>query len=170
MFRFGRAIGKFGFKISSDKAPRVLVEPSKKYWVGGWLVGCALGVFSMIIVGGYTRLTHSGLSIVDWSPYTKTYPKTDESWEVEFDKYKNSVEYQTVNRRMNVEQFKKIYTVEYVHRKLGVYLGYLFMFPFAFFTIKKWIKPALRNRLLFLFGLGGLQGVIGYWMVKSGIK
>lgn len=170
MFAFGRTIGRFGFRMGKSVGRTELVEPSKKYWVGGWLVGCALGVFSMIIVGGYTRLTHSGLSIVDWSPYTKTYPRTDEAWEVEFDKYKNSVEYQTVNKRMNVDQFKRIYTVEYAHRKLGVYLGYFFMFPFAFFTWRKWLKPGLRNRLLLLFGLGGLQGGIGYWMVKSGIK
>lgn len=71
---------------------------------------------------------------------------------------------------MNVEQFKRIYTVEYVHRKLGVYLGYVFIFPFLFLTWKGWVKPKLRNRLLVLFGLGGLQGAIGYWMVKSGIK
>ena len=77
MYRFTKAIGKFGFRMSKDSVKPILVEPSRKYWVGGWLVGCALGVFSMIIVGGYTRLTHSGLSIVDWSPYTKTYPKTD---------------------------------------------------------------------------------------------
>ena len=168
MLRY-KFIPRYAFKTSV--APlESLVEPSKKRWIGGWLIACAVGTFSMILVGGYTRLTHSGLSIVDWSPYTKTYPRTPEAWNVEFDKYKNSVEYQTVNRRMDVEQFKTIYTVEYAHRKIGVYLGYLFFFPFLGFTLKGYIKPRLRNRLLMLLGLGALQGGIGYWMVKSGIK
>lgn len=82
MFRFTRFIGKFGFKFSKEEGQPLLVEHSKRKWVGGWLVGCALGVFSMIIVGGYTRLTHSGLSIVDWSPYTKVYPRTNEAWDI----------------------------------------------------------------------------------------
>lgn len=70
---------------------------------------------------------------------------------------------------MGVEEFKKIYTVEYVHRKIGVYLGYFFMFPFALFAVKGYIKPRMTKRLLMLLGLGGLQGGIGYWMVRSGV-
>lgn len=147
-----------------------LVDPSKRKVVGGWLLLSALGVFSMVIVGGYTRLTHSGLSIVDWSPYTKKYPRGPAEWDVEFDKYKGSVEYKTVNNRMSVDDFKKIYTVEYVHRKLGVYLGYVFAFPFTFFAARGYIKPKLTKRLLMLLGLGGLQGGIGYWMVSSGVN
>lgn len=82
MFRLA-SLSKYTFK-SSQVALEQLVEPSKRKYVGGWLVACAVGVFSMIFVGGYTRLTHSGLSIVDWSPYTKVYPRTPEAWSSEF--------------------------------------------------------------------------------------
>lgn len=123
----------------------------------------------MVVVGGYTRLTHSGLSIVDWSPYTKKYPSKPEEWDVEFDKYKNSVEYKTVNNRMSVEQFKRIYTVEYVHRKIGVYLGYTFALPLAYFLYRGYLKPPMVRRTGALLLLGGLQGAIGYWMVRSGV-
>lgn len=170
MFRKLAWLGFQGFKTSKPHLKvEHLVEPSKRRLVGGWLLLSALGVFSMVVVGGYTRLTHSGLSIVDWSPYTKKYPKTVEQWNVEFDKYKDSVEYKTVNNRMTVEQFKRIYTVEYVHRKIGVYLGYFFGIPLAFFAWRGYIKPPMLKRLGLLLGLGGLQGMIGIWMVRSGI-
>jgi cytochrome c oxidase assembly protein subunit 15 len=163
---------KQGFRFRSSKpTPSIseLVEPSKRRLVGSWLLLSAAGVFAMVVVGGYTRLTHSGLSIVDWSPYTKKYPRSLQEWDVEFEKYKHSVEYKTVNNRMGVDEFKRIYTVEYVHRKIGVYLGYVFAFPFAAFAFKGWIKPRLAKRLLMLLGLGALQGGIGFWMVRSGV-
>ena len=130
----------------------------------------AAGVLSMIIIGGYTRLTHSGLSMADWSPYTKSYPGNEEEWNKEFDKYKETIEFKTVNKNIDLEGFKPIYFVEYFHRKVGIYLGYFFMAPFAFFTAKKIILPKMRNRLLALLALGGTQGLIGWWMVKSGLK
>lgn len=158
-----------GFRTA--KVPiEALVEPSKRKLIGGWLLLTAFGVFSMVVVGGYTRLTHSGLSIVDWSPYTKKYPRSAADWEVEFGKYKNSVEYQTVNNRMSVDEFKSIYTVEYVHRKIGVYLGYAFGLPLCYFIIRGYLKPPMMKRLGTLLLLGGLQGAIGYWMVRSGVN
>ena len=146
------------------------MEPRKQKMVGGWLFLCAAGVLGMIVLGGYTRLTHSGLSMADWSPYTKKYPRTDEEWNVEFDKYKKCIEYQTVNRDMSLEKFKPIYWVEFFHRQMGMALGYLFMIPFCAFWAKGYLMPKMRNRMLGLLGLGGLQGGIGWWMVKSGLK
>lgn len=89
---------------------------------------------------------------------------------MEFGKYKDSVEYKVVNNRMTVEQFKKIYTVEYVHRKIGVYLGYTFGLPFGYFVYRGYLKPPMIKRMGALLLLGGFQGAIGYWMVKSGVN
>lgn len=130
----------------------------------------AAGVLGMIVLGGYTRLTHSGLSMADWSPYTKRYPRNDEEWEVEFEKYRKTIEFQTVNKNITLDGFKPIYWVEFFHRQMGMILGYWFAIPFAVFQFKGYLQPKLRNRLIGLLGLGGLQGAIGWWMVKSGLK
>lgn len=87
------------------------VKEGKQGLVGAWLFLAAAGVLGMIVLGGYTRLTHSGLSMADWKPYTKKYPSNDEEWNVEFDKYKKCVEYQTVNKEISLEGFKPIYKV-----------------------------------------------------------
>jgi cytochrome c oxidase assembly protein subunit 15 len=146
------------------------VRPGKERLVGGWLFLSAAGVLGMIVLGGYTRLTHSGLSMADWSPYTKRFPRNAEEWEVEFDKYRKTIEYQTVNKDIDLEKFKPIYWVEFFHRQMGMVLGYWFIIPFAIFQYKGYLQPKMRNRMLALLGLGGLQGGIGWWMVKSGLK
>jgi cytochrome c oxidase assembly protein subunit 15 len=108
--------------------------------------------------------------MADWKPYTKKYPRNDEEWNVEFDKYKECIEYKTVNKHITLEGFKPIYRVEFLHRQMGMLLGYFFMFPLAYFTARGYFTPLLRNRLFGLLGLGALQGGIGWWMVKSGLK
>jgi cytochrome c oxidase assembly protein subunit 15 len=147
-----------------------LVKTGKERLVGGWLFLSAAGVLGMIVLGGYTRLTHSGLSMADWSPYTQRYPRNADEWEVEFEKYKKTIEFQTVNRDIDLEKFKPIYWVEFFHRQMGMVLGYWFIIPFAIFQYKGFFMPKMRNRMLALLGLGGLQGAIGWWMVKSGLK
>ena len=135
-----------------------------------WLYAVAGLVFLMVMVGGATRLTDSGLSIVEWRPVTGTLPPLDEAgWLAEFDKYKTSSEYQLVNKGMTLGAFKRIYWWEWGHRFLGRAIGVVFLLPFLFFLWRGWVEPKLKPRLWLIFGLGGLQGAIGWWMVASGL-
>ncbi len=136
-----------------------------------WLtIGCLL-VTTMVIVGGITRLTHSGLSMVTWKPVTGFIPPLNEiEWQTEFTKYKTSPEYLKKNYNFSLEEFKDIFFWEYLHRLIGRVLGIVFFFPFLYFLIKKKIETKkLRNNLLVIFFLGGLQGFVGWYMVKSGL-
>lgn len=136
-----------------------------------WLVIVAAFVCAMILVGGATRLTDSGLSITEWRPVTGAIPPmTQEGWEAELEKYRQIPEYQVQNRGMSMEEFQFIYWWEWGHRQLGRTLGLVFAVPFAFFLWKGRIAPRLRPRIWVLFGLGGLQGAIGWWMVSSGLS
>ena len=135
-----------------------------------WLYAVAGLVFLMVMVGGATRLTDSGLSIVEWRPVTGTLPPLDEAgWLAEFAKYKTSSEYQLVNKGMTLGAFKRIYWWEWGHRFLGRAIGVAFLLPFLFFLWRGWVEPKLKPRLWLIFGLGGLQGAIGWWMVASGL-
>jgi len=145
------------------------METSSKR-IAYWLFTVAVVVFFMIAIGGLTRLTQSGLSMVEWKPIMGTLPPlSDADWQEMFEKYQQSPEYKKINKGMNLEDFKGIFWFEYGHRVLGRFIGLIFAVPFAFFVITKQIKRALIPRLLFLFVLGGLQGLIGWWMVKSGL-
>jgi len=136
-----------------------------------WLVVVAAFVCAMILVGGATRLTDSGLSIVEWRPVTGAIPPlTQEGWEAELEKYRQIPEYQLQNRGMSMEEFQFIYWWEWGHRQLGRTLGLVFALPFAFFLWTGRIAPRLRPRMWALFALGGLQGAIGWWMVSSGLS
>lgn len=108
---FFRSSNQLFVKSPSFKYATHFVKEGKEKLVGGWLFLAATGVLGMIVLGGYTRLTHSGLSMADWKPYTKKYPSTDEEWNVQFEKYKKCVQYQTVNRNITLEGFKPIYRV-----------------------------------------------------------
>ena len=133
------------------------------------LVGCAL-VASTVIVGGVTRLTGSGLSMVDWEPVRGVVPPLSaEGWEREFAAYRDSPEYRLVNRGMSLSEFKRIFWFEYTHRLLGRVIGLVFIVPFAVFLWRRIIPPALVPRLLLIFALGGAQGLLGWWMVQSGL-
>ncbi|WP_324749590.1 COX15/CtaA family protein [Sphingomonas sp. LY54] len=135
-----------------------------------WLLVVAALVFLMIVVGGITRLTESGLSITRWEPVSGTLPPLNaEQWQEEFDAYKASPQYQKINRGMTLAEFKDIFFWEYVHRLLGRVIGLAFAIPFVWFAWKKAIPRGYGWRLGALFALGGLQGFIGWWMVASGL-
>jgi cytochrome c oxidase assembly protein subunit 15 len=135
-----------------------------------WLSVIAALLVLMVMVGGTTRLTDSGLSIVEWRPVTGVVPPLSESaWAAEFERYKTSSEYELVNKGMSLEEFKRIYWWEWVHRLLGRLIGAAFLIPLIFFQFRGWIEPRLKPRLWFIFGLGALQGAIGWWMVASGL-
>lgn len=138
-----------------------------------WLMSVAVLVFAMVVVGGITRLTESGLSITEWKPITGTLPPLSEaSWVSEFEKYKQIPEYTQINgpAGMTLAEFKFIYFWEWVHRLLGRVVGLAFALPLAWFWIKKAIPAGYKPRLLALLALGGLQGTIGWWMVSSGLS
>ncbi|KAA0063072.1 cytochrome c oxidase assembly protein COX15 [Cucumis melo var. makuwa] len=148
----------------------VTAGPRAQKMVGIWLFGSAAWVFSMVVLGGVTRLTRSGLSMTDWKFTGKLPPLTDEEWLQEFEKYKQSPEYKRVNKGMSIEDFKFIYWMEYAHRMWGRALGIMFALPFSYFLRKGYITLRLGLRLSTLFALGAGQGLIGWWMVKSGLE
>jgi heme a synthase len=136
-----------------------------------WLLAVAALVFAMVIVGGATRLTESGLSIVEWKPVTGTLPPLSESaWQAEFEKYQAIPQYKMLNRGMTLDGFKTIYWWEWTHRVLGRVIGAIFLVPLLWFLWRGWIEPGLRGRLWIIFGLGALQGAVGWWMVASGLS
>ncbi|MDH5380060.1 MAG: COX15/CtaA family protein [Cyclobacteriaceae bacterium] len=147
-----------------------MLEKYKKiifYWLA---TGAAL-VLLMVVIGGITRLTHSGLSMVDWKPISGIIPPLNEvQWQQEFKNYQQYPEYQKVNQHFTLEDFKSIFWWEYIHRALGRIIGMVFIFPFLFFIYKKAFDKKWLKHLLILLAMGGLQGFIGWFMVKSGLK
>jgi cytochrome c oxidase assembly protein subunit 15 len=127
-------------------------------------------IFAMVILGGVTRLTGSGLSMVEWDPlFGVVPPLSQEAWEADFAKYRQSPEYQKINVGMDLEGFKSIYWFEYSHRLLGRSIGTVFLLPFLYFLWRRKLTARLVPRLAAAFVLGGLQGVLGWYMVKSGL-
>ena len=138
-----------------------------------WLMCVAALVFAMVVVGGITRLTESGLSITEWKPITGALPPLNEaSWLSDFEKYKQIPEYTQINgpAGMTLAEFKFIYFWEWIHRLLGRVIGLAFALPLAWFWVKKAIPVGYKRRLLALLALGALQGTIGWWMVSSGLS
>ena len=141
-----------------------------KHQITTWLLSACLLIFLMVIIGGITRLTRSGLSMVEWHPISGIIPPISESaWQIEFGKYQKFPEYKKLNQKMTLEQFKYIFFWEYFHRLLGRLLGIFFIIPFAYFVIIKKLHPPLIKKLLLMFFLGGLQGFYGWYMVQSGL-
>ncbi|TMU57197.1 COX15/CtaA family protein [Flagellimonas algicola] len=136
------------------------------YWL---LTGCVL-IFIMVVVGGITRLTHSGLSISDYKLISGTLPPMNQQeWEEAFELYQQYPEYQKLNYHFTLEDFKSIYFWEWLHRVIGRFIGVVFIVPFLFFLVtKKLDGPTIRKSLVLLF-LGGFQGFLGWYMVKSGL-
>ncbi len=135
-----------------------------------WLIACALVIFGMILLGGVTRLTGSGLSMVEWRPLMGIIPPLSEAqWQAVFDKYRQFPEYQQINRGMSLDGFKVIFLYEYLHRVLGRVIGVLFFVPLLVFALRGMIRPGMLPRLLLLFVLGGCQGLLGWYMVQSGL-
>ncbi len=138
--------------------------------VGWWLIACAALVCAMVVVGGLTRLTGSGLSMVRWHPVAGVLPPAGEdAWRREFDAYRASPEYRLVNRGMSLARFKRIFWMEYAHRMLGRGVGIAFLAPFVAFLAMRAIPREMIPRLAGVFVLGGAQGVLGWYMVRSGL-
>ena len=138
--------------------------------IASWLLACCAMVFAMVVVGGITRLTHSGLSIVEWQPIVGTLPPLDQrEWEDTFAKYRETPEFRLRNPDMTLEGFKGIFWWEYGHRLLGRLVGVVFFVPLVWFIARRRIRGALAWRLAGIFALGGLQGALGWYMVKSGL-
>ena len=136
-----------------------------------WLLACCAMVFLMVVIGGITRLTESGLSITEWQPVTGVLPPMgDQQWQAEFDKYKAIPQYRAIHPAMTLDEFKLIFFWEYLHRLWGRLIGVVFAVPLAYFWLRGRIARRLVPRLVGLFVLGGLQGALGWYMVESGLS
>ena len=146
-----------------------LINPNHKA-IAIWLLVCCATIFGMIILGGVTRLTGSGLSMVEWAPILGILPPLNQAeWQETFLLYQQFPEYQLKNFDMSLGEFKSIFWFEYGHRLLGRSIGLIFLLPFLFFLFRGKIEKALTPKLITLFVLGGLQGLMGWYMVKSGL-
>jgi heme a synthase len=135
-----------------------------------WLYAVAAMVLAIVLVGGATRLTESGLSITEWKPVMGVAPPlSDAQWQSEFEKYQAIPQYREINNGMSLDAFKTIYRWEWTHRLIARTIGMVFLLPFLWFWWRGWIGPGLRNRLWLIFGLGAMQGAVGWWMVASGL-
>jgi cytochrome c oxidase assembly protein subunit 15 len=138
--------------------------------IARWLLACALLCFLMLVIGGLTRLTGSGLSIVEWRPVTGAVPPLDlRDWAVLFEQYRQSPQFRIENAHMTLEGFRRIFWWEYIHRLLGRVTGLVFALPLLWFWRKGQLPATLRVRLPAIFTLGAAQGVMGWLMVKSGL-
>jgi cytochrome c oxidase assembly protein subunit 15 len=139
--------------------------------VAVWLMVVAVLVLAMVILGGATRLTGSGLSITEWKPVTGAIPPLSQAdWQAAFARYQQIPQYRALNAGMSLDQFRFIYWWEWSHRLLGRLLGVAFFAPFVVFAVRRQIPRRLFLRLAALFVLGGLQGLVGWWMVASGLE
>ncbi len=135
-----------------------------------WLLLVCAMIYGMVVLGGVTRLTGSGLSMVRWNPIFGILPPLSQArWQTVFDQYRQSPEYRKINYGMDLAGFKRIYWFEYAHRLLGRSIGLVFLLPFLYFLWRRRIRRALVPRLVLMFVLGGLQGLLGWYMVKSGL-
>ncbi|MGE0736845.1 MAG: COX15/CtaA family protein [Alphaproteobacteria bacterium] len=139
--------------------------------IAAWLWAVAAMIFLMVVIGGMTRLTESGLSIVEWQPFTGWIPPLNQAdWLALFEKYKATPQFLAVNATMSLDGFKGIFWLEYIHRVWGRLIGLAFFVPFLVFLLRGWVRGRLLRRLLFIFALGGLQGAVGWFMVASGLN
>jgi len=162
----------FSKDVMSDvsKPAAVLAAPSASRSIALWLFIVTAFLVAMIVVGGATRLTDSGLSITEWKPVTGAIPPLSEAaWQAEFKKYQQIPEYRLQNRGMSLSDFKSIYRWEWGHRLLGRLIGFVVLIPMLVFAIKGQITRRLGRRLLLLLGFGAFQGALGWWMVSSGL-
>lgn len=165
---------KLNFRQSGHYAAyteQLAQSPGKhRVWVGRWLMTCSGLAASTVILGGMTRLTKSGLSMVDWHLFKEFPPSNHQAWLKEFQKYQQFPEFQLANSHMTLSEFKRIWWYEYIHRSLGRVTGLVFFIPAAFFWSKQWLIPAMKKRVVFLGALVLAQGLVGWWMVKSGLE
>jgi cytochrome c oxidase assembly protein subunit 15 len=150
--------------ISTQQAPQLRA-------VKWWLFAVAVLIAIMVLVGGVTRLTESGLSIVEWKPVTGALPPlTEAQWAQAFEGYKAIPQYRELNAGMSLAEFKTIFWWEWSHRLLGRVIGAVYLLPFLFFLWRGALNGELKRRLWMIFGLGALQGAVGWWMVASGLS
>src|SRR3979490_2896165 len=152
--------------MSAIPAPQAPYRPAVRWW----LLTIAALIALMVLVGGATRLTESGLSIVEWNPVTGTLPPlTEEQWTQAFEAYKTIPQYRELNAGMTLAEFKTIFWWEWSHRLLGRVIGVAYLLPFLWFLWPGALSADLRRRLWLIFGLGAVQGAVGWWMVASGL-
>ncbi|MCR9258018.1 MAG: COX15/CtaA family protein [Alphaproteobacteria bacterium] len=157
----------FGTATGTKSAERVVQD---RRAIAQWLFGMSGMVFLMVVIGGITRLTESGLSMTEWRALHDTFPPLSEAeWQRQFALYMETPEFQIRNFWMTVDDYKTIYWWEWIHRTWGRLIGAAFLLPFLWFWVRGRIERALMPRLVFMLILGGLQGGIGWWMVKSGL-
>ncbi|XP_045618103.1 heme A synthase COX15 [Procambarus clarkii] len=150
---------------AGDELPEV-----GRRWVGRWLYGCSGMVFGAVVLGGLTRLTESGLSMTDWHLFGKRPPLSQGEWEREFAQYQDFPEFKLKNANMTLQEFKFIWWMEYGHRQWGRTIGAFFLVPAAYFWHKGWFTRALKKRVVACGVLIGFQGLLGWYMVKSGLE
>ncbi|MCP5444088.1 MAG: COX15/CtaA family protein [Chromatiaceae bacterium] len=148
-----------------------MAEMKSQISIAIWLLVCCAAIYAMVVLGGVTRLTGSGLSMVKWEPVIGVFPPMSQSeWEEVFLLYQQYPEFKIKNAHMDVEDFKNIFWLEYFHRLLGRMIGIIFLLPLVYFWIRKKIDRSHIPKLVFMFVLGGLQGLLGWYMVKSGLS
>ena len=149
---------------------RASMPASRRRWLRVWYWSIAIVTFCVLVVGGVTRLTRSGLSMVQWQPILGVIPPiTEADWQHRFEQYQQFPEYQKLRQGMTLHEFKFIFFWEYLHRVLARAIGLVFLLPFAFFLVRRWMNRPLIKRSLALFGLGAMQGLMGWLMVASGL-
>ncbi|KAF2434229.1 electron transfer protein 1, mitochondrial precursor [Tothia fuscella] len=164
-------LGQFSHEGLKTVAKKKFFPETSDGAVAYWLLGSAASVFGIVIFGGLTRLTESGLSITEWKPVTGSRPPMNEAdWTSEFEKYRASPEFKLLNSRMTLEEFKQIYWMEWTHRLWGRVIGVTFLLPTIYFVARRRVAGHVALKLAGICGLIGFQGVIGWWMVKSGLK
>ncbi|KAK4950035.1 hypothetical protein LTR28_007135 [Elasticomyces elasticus] len=158
--------------IGASVTPRTRAFPeTSDRAVAYWLLGSAASVFGIVVFGGLTRLTESGLSITEWRPVTGSRPPMSaQDWTYEFDRYRASPEFKLLNPRMTLDEFKQIYWMEWTHRLWGRVVGLTFLLPTAYFIARRRVSAGMALKLTGICALIGFQGVLGWWMVKSGLK
>ncbi len=167
MNAFADGTGKGEAQILPAKLERIRRSRAMIRW---WLYCVCALILAMVVVGGATRLTESGLSITEWKPIHGVIPPLSEAeWEEELEKYRQIPEYQLINKGMSLEEFKFIFWWEWGHRQLGRFIGIAYFVPMVVFWAAGRIEPWLKPRLLLGLALGGLQGFVGWWMVASGL-
>ena len=158
-------------RLDASSRMTVLVLPDRNpLHVAWWLFAVCALIYMVIAIGGFTRLTDSGLSIVAWDPISGVIPPlSDTEWLREFEHYQQYPEFKIVNQDMQLDDFKRIYWVEYAHRLAARLVGLAFLLPFLYFLIRRYLSRALTLRLALIFVLGGFQGLLGWYMVASGL-
>ncbi|XP_038070786.1 cytochrome c oxidase assembly protein COX15 homolog [Patiria miniata] len=168
---FQHASRRFQSNGVAEAQPTAAIPAHAQKIVGWWLLGCCGMVVGAVVLGGVTRLTESGLSMTDWHLIKGMKPpRTQEEWQAEFDRYKQFPEYKYVHRDITLDEFKWIWRMEYGHRMWGRTIGLVFLLPAAYFWRKGWLTKAMKPRVLIYGSLLLFQGLLGWYMVKSGLQ